>query len=81
MSYYANQAASNAAGNVAGAIAESSFLENNGNMSLQLFVKQAANSNIHNTQDLIAEVKSNQKQIDNSLDELFNQLNKIGIEA
>ena len=62
-------------------VSNKDVLENNGNMSLQLFVKQAANSNIHNTQDLIAEVKSNQKQIDNSLDELFNQLNKIGIEA
>ena len=62
-------------------VSNKDVLENNGNMSLQLFVKQAANSNTHNTQDLIAEVKSNQKQIDNSLDELFNQLKKIGIES
>lgn len=56
-------------------------LENNGNMSLQLFVKHTANTNKHNTQDLIAEVKSNQKQIGNSLEDLFNQLKKIGIEV
>lgn len=61
-------------------VSNKAVLENNGNMSLQLFVKQAANTNEHNTQDLIAEVKSNQKQIGNSLDELFNQLKIIGIE-
>lgn len=62
-------------------VSNKDVLENNGNMSLQLFVKQAANTNEHNTQDLIAEVKSNQKQIGNSLDELFNQLKQIGIEV
>lgn len=62
-------------------VSNKDVLGNNGNMSLQLFVKQATNTNEHNTQDLIAEVKSNQKQIGNSLDELFNQLNKIGIEV
>ena len=62
-------------------VSNKDVLDNNGNMSLQLFVKQAANTNEHNTQDLIAEVKSNQKQIDNSLEDLFNQLKKIGIEV
>jgi len=56
-------------------------LENNGNLSLQLYVKQAANTNEHNTQDLIADIKTGQKQINTSLDNLFTQLENIGIEV
>jgi len=55
-------------------------LENNGNLSLQLYVKQAANTNEHNTQDLIADIRTGQKQINTSLDNLFAQLKNIGIE-
>jgi len=62
-------------------VSNKDVLENNGNMSLQLFVKQAANTNEHNTKDLIAQVKAEQKQISISVDNLFTQLNKIGIEA
>ncbi|MGD9732605.1 MAG: N-6 DNA methylase [Desulfamplus sp.] len=54
-------------------------LENNGNLSLQLYVKQV-NSNIeHNTLDLIANIKAGQQQINNSLENLFTQLKNIGI--
>jgi type I restriction enzyme M protein len=56
-------------------------LENNGNMSLQLYVKQANNSIEHKIEDLIAEVKSNHTNITSSLEDLFSQLNKIGIQA
>jgi type I restriction enzyme M protein len=55
-------------------------LANNGNLSLQLYVKQAANANEHNTEDLIAEIKTGQKQINTSIENLFAQLKMVGIE-
>lgn len=56
-------------------------LDNNGNLSIQLYVKQAANTIEHNTEELIADVKAGQKQINASLENLFTQLKNIGIEA
>src|SRR4051812_25418081 len=56
-------------------------LANNGNLSLQLYVKQEVVDNIHNTRDLLNEIKSGQKQINSSLESLFTQLKNIGIEA
>lgn len=56
-------------------------LENNGNLSLQLYVKQAANTNEHNTEELIADIKTGQKRINTSIEHLFTQLKNIGIEA
>lgn len=56
-------------------------LENNANLSLQLYVKQVSNGIEHNTEDLINEIKIGQKQINTSIDNLFRQLNQIGIEA
>ncbi|HOY31693.1 MAG TPA: N-6 DNA methylase, partial [Bacteroidales bacterium] len=55
-------------------------LDNNGNLSIQLYVKQASNTIEHNTEDLIADVKAGQQQINASIDELFTQLKNIGIE-
>ncbi len=56
-------------------------LENNGNMSIQLYVKQVAIENEHNTEKLIADIKTGQAQINASIENLFTQLNNIGIEA
>ncbi|MCZ8020709.1 MAG: class I SAM-dependent DNA methyltransferase [Cyclobacteriaceae bacterium] len=56
-------------------------LDNNGNLSIQLYVKQAANNIEHNTEELIADIKAGQKQINVSLESLFTQLKNIGIEA
>lgn len=56
-------------------------LENNGNLSLQLYVKQMAQTSEHNTAELIADLKSGQQQINDSLENLFTQLKNIGIEA
>jgi type I restriction enzyme M protein len=56
-------------------------LENNGNLSVQLYVKQAATTIEHNTEELIANVKEGQKQINASLENLFAQLKNIGIEV
>lgn len=56
-------------------------LENNGNLSLQLYVKQTAIDNEHNTETLISNIKTGQKKINTSLDILFTQLKNLGIEA
>ncbi len=55
-------------------------LENNGNLSVQLYVKQAETVSEHNTADLIAEIRNGQKQINQSMDMLFKKLKDIGIE-
>lgn len=55
-------------------------LENNGNLSLQLYVKQIALDNEHNTEKLISDLKTNQKEINFSLENLFAQLKNVGIE-
>ncbi len=56
-------------------------LDNSGNLSIQLYVKQAVLDNNFNTGDLIAEVKASQVRINSSLDLLFTKLFNIGIEA
>lgn len=56
-------------------------LDNNGNLSIQLYVKQAAQTIEHDTSALIAEVKAGQQQINASLENLFMQLKNIGIEV
>jgi len=56
-------------------------LENNGNLSLQLYVKQITVENEHNTQRLIADIKTGQEQINFSLENLFTQLRNIGVEV
>lgn len=56
-------------------------LENNGNLSLQLYVKLVTQNNEHNTGQLIADIKAGQKQINKSLENLYAQLNNIGIEV
>lgn len=55
-------------------------LENNGNLSLQLYVKQASTGIEHNTEDLLNEIISGQKQINAATETLFTQLKNIGIE-
>jgi len=56
-------------------------LANNGNLSLQLFVKQAAIDNEHNTGDLIDEIRDGQEKINSSFENLYSQLKNIGIEV
>lgn len=56
-------------------------LENNGNLSIQLYVKQKAETIEYDTEELITEVKAGQEKINNTLEELFVQLKNIGIEA
>ena len=61
-------------------ISNKEVLENNGNLSVQLYVKQVTIDNQHNTEDLISEIRLSQNQINTSLDNLFTQLKNIGIE-
>jgi type I restriction enzyme M protein len=56
-------------------------IDNNGNLSLQLYVKQIVVENGHKTENLISEIKDGQKQINNSIDNLFSQLKNIGIDV
>jgi type I restriction enzyme M protein len=58
----------------------SNVLVNNGNLSLQLYVKQAASVNEYNTEELIDRIKTGQQEINASLENLFTQLKNIGIE-
>lgn len=54
-------------------------LDSNGALSLQLYVRQMEVDNQHNTNDLIEEIRSGQKQVNNSLDALLKNLKEIGI--
>jgi type I restriction enzyme M protein len=56
-------------------------LKNDGNLSLSLYVKQAAIGNKHNTEDLITQIKTSQRGINVSIENLFIQLKNIGIEV
>lgn len=54
-------------------------LENKGNLSLQLYVKQTQNDSEHNVEDLLADVKNGQEQINASLETLFEKLGALGV--
>jgi type I restriction enzyme M protein len=55
-------------------------LKNNGNMSIQLYVKQAINSHQHDTHDLLEIIKEKQSELTNSLDDMYKLLKKFGIQ-
>lgn len=56
-------------------------LENNGNLSIQLYVKQAQNNSEHDLEDLLAAVKDGQAQANASLEILFEKLSAVGVSA
>jgi type I restriction enzyme M protein len=56
-------------------------LENNGNLSVQLYVKQTEVANEHNIEHLIADIKTGKEHIDASMENLFIQLKNIGLEV
>lgn len=53
-------------------------LNNNGNLSIQLYVKREETNIRHSTGELIFQITEGQRQISNSIDELLNQLGSIG---
>ena len=54
--------------------------DNNGNLSVQLYVKQSNDGNEFRIADLLSNTKATQKEISKNLDGLFNQLRSLGIE-
>ncbi len=57
-------------------------LKNNGNLSLQLYVKQKNGNTVNiSTSELIASIKDGRKRIDESMENLFAQLKNVGIEV
>lgn len=52
---------------------------NNGNLSLQVYVKRSEAVNEHNTVELISEIKSGQQKTNSTLEILFKNLKEIGI--
>jgi len=56
-------------------------LENNGNLSVQLYVKQIQTDAGHDVEELLISVKSGQWQLNDSLEALFMKLKEIGIEV
>lgn len=52
---------------------------NNGNLNIQLYVKQKIETAEHDTDELIEQVKNGQKNINSALDNLYSELKKIGI--
>lgn len=55
-------------------------LDNNANLNIQLYFKQNNVVSEHKIEELLAEIKDGQKQLNTSLQNLFSQLDKIGIE-
>lgn len=55
-------------------------LEANGNLSLQLYVKQNGNNTEFNTKELINTIRKGQEQLNNSIESLFEQLKRTGID-
>lgn len=52
-----------------------------GNLSVQLYVKQENNEQEHELEDLLKTTKSNQSQLNQSIDNLFKQLKNLGIKT
>ena len=67
--------------NFAQIVTNKEVLENNGNLSIQLYVKQITNNIEYNTEELIANVKSGQKRINASLETLYSQLKNMGMKV
>ena len=54
-------------------------LENNGNLSVQLYVKQENSKVEYSSSEMIKEIKETQMKINESYGNLLNQLDNIGI--
>ncbi len=54
--------------------------EQNGNLSIQLYVKQENNNIEHSLDELLEITKQSQKEINSNIDNLFKQLKSLGIE-
>lgn len=61
-------------------LTDKNVLENNGNLNLQLYVKQVKVNQEHKMEDLIAQVKLGQKNSNSAIDKLFSELKNIGVQ-
>lgn len=66
-------------GGFAKVVNKEDVLVNNGNLSLNLYVKQTQNGSVHNVEDLLADVKSGQEQMNGSLETLYGKLSTLGV--
>lgn len=57
------------------------LVENDGNLSIQLFVKTNGNESTQTVEQLLAKTKSNQDTIQEGFDDLMTKLNELGIAA
>lgn len=64
---------------IAKIVTTKAVLENNSNLNIQLYFKQNNAASEHKVEDLLAEIKNRQFQLNNSFQSLYHQLNKIGI--
>jgi len=62
-------------------VSNKDVLQNNGSLSISLYVKQQNNNTTDSLEELLSAVKAGQVNINSSLDRLFIQLKEIGIEA
>jgi type I restriction enzyme M protein len=60
-------------------MSKEAVLENNGNLSVQLYVKQAQSGSEHDLDDLLNAVKDGQEQMNSSLESLFEKMNALGV--
>jgi type I restriction enzyme M protein len=60
-------------------MSKEAVLENNGNLSVQLYVKQAQSGSEHDLDDLLNAVKDGQEQMNSSLESLFEKMNALGL--
>lgn len=54
--------------------------ESKGNLSVQLYIKKENNKEEHNIDELLELTRSNQKELNSNIDNLFKQLKDLGIE-
>lgn len=55
--------------------------ENDGNLSIQLYVKTNGEESTHTVEQLLTKSKTNQDSLQTGFDELMSKLNQLGIEA
>ncbi|MEW6419307.1 MAG: class I SAM-dependent DNA methyltransferase [Nitrospirota bacterium] len=63
------------------AVSKEDVLDNDGNLSVQLYVKQANSNQEHRMEALLDMTKNNQVRLNQSIDNIFKQLKNIGIKA
>jgi len=61
-------------------VSTNEILNNKGNLSIQLYIIQANNNEVHELDQLLALTKSNQNELNSNIQNLFEQIKNLGIE-